>query len=96
MLILPMMPKAGGTHWGNSGKLEHQREHFAMLSKDINDLIKTFGTTQKLYQDHCSMYDEGKSGYWISENKEIRNLYYGAQMLTCGSVNILPESKGIN
>lgn len=81
---------------GNSGKLEHQREHFAMLSKDINDLIKTFGTTQKLYQDHCPMYDEGKSGYWISENKEIRNLYYGAQMLTCGSVNILPESKGIN
>lgn len=81
---------------GNSGKLEHQREHFAMLSKDINDLIKTFGTTQKLYQDYCPIYDEGKSGYWISENKEIRNPYYGAQMLTCGSEIILLESKGIN
>jgi hypothetical protein len=70
----------------NPGKIEHQREHFAMLSKDINDLIKTFGTTQKLYQDYCPMYDEGKSGYWISETKEIKNPYYGAQMLTCGSV----------
>ena len=70
----------------NSGKIEHQREHFAMLSKDINDLIKTFGTTQKLYQDYCPMYDEGKSGYWISETKEIKNPYFGSQMLTCGSV----------
>ena len=70
----------------NPGKIEHQREHFAMLSKDINDLIETFGTTQKLYQDYCPMYDEGKSGYWISETKEIKNPYYGSQMLTCGSV----------
>ena len=70
----------------NPGKIEHQREHFAMLSKDINDLIQTFGTTQKLYQDYCPMYDEGKSGYWISETKEIKNPYFGSQMLTCGSV----------
>ncbi len=70
----------------NSGKIDHQREHFAMLSKDINDLIQTFGTTQKLYQDYCPMYDEGKSGYWISETKEIKNPYFGSQMLACGSV----------
>ncbi|MCL6460922.1 MAG: DUF3347 domain-containing protein [Flavobacterium micromati] len=70
----------------NAGKIDHQREHFALLSKDINDLIKTFGTTQKLYQDYCPMYDEGKSGYWISEIKEIKNPYYGSQMLTCGGI----------
>jgi hypothetical protein len=23
------------------GKIEHQREHFAMLSKDINDFVQT-------------------------------------------------------
>jgi nitrous oxide reductase accessory protein NosL len=70
----------------NSGKIEHQREHFVMLSKDINDLIKTFGTKQKLYQDYCPMADEGKGAIWISETKEIKNPYYGSQMLTCGSV----------
>ena len=70
----------------NGGKIEHQREHFAMLSKDINDLIKTFGTTQKLYQDYCPMYDKGKSGYWISETKDIKNPYFGSKMLTCGSI----------
>ncbi|MFV8373753.1 DUF3347 domain-containing protein [Flavobacterium sp. LB1P71] len=70
----------------NVGKIDQQRAHFAMLSKDINDLIKTFGTKQKLYQDYCPMYDEGKSGYWISETKEIRNPYYGSEMLSCGRI----------
>jgi len=79
--------KEHAAHIGdNPRKIEHQREHFAMLSKDINDLIQTFGTTQKLYQDYCPMYDEGKSGYWISESKEIKNPYFGSQMLSCGSV----------
>ena len=70
----------------NAGKLEHQREHFAMLSKDVNDLIKAFGAGQKLYQDFCPMYNDGKGAIWISEIKEIKNPYYGSKMLTCGSV----------
>lgn len=79
--------KENAEHIGdNSGKIEHQREHFVMLSKDINDLIKTFGIKQKLYQDYCPMADEGKGAIWISETKEIKNPYYGSQMLTCGSV----------
>ncbi|TRW98965.1 DUF3347 domain-containing protein [Flavobacterium gawalongense] len=70
----------------NAGKIDHQREHFAMLSEDINDLIKVFGTKQKLYQDFCPMYNEGKGAIWISETKEIKNPYYGSKMLTCGSM----------
>lgn len=70
----------------NAGKLGHQREHFATLSKDVNDLIKTFGAGQKLYQDFCPMYNDGKGAIWISETKEIKNPYYGSKMLTCGSV----------
>jgi hypothetical protein len=30
----------------NGGNIGHQREHFVMLSKDINDLIKAFGIEQ--------------------------------------------------
>lgn len=70
----------------NADKLEHQREHFVMLSKDINDLIKTFGTKQKLYQDFCPMADDGKGAIWISEVKDIKNPYQGSKMLTCGSM----------
>lgn len=70
----------------NTGKIDHQREHFAMLSKDVNDLIKIFGTDKKIYKDYCPMYDQGKSGYWISEVKDIKNPYYGSEMLTCGGI----------
>jgi hypothetical protein len=69
----------------NSGNIEHQREHFATLSTDINDLVKTFGTTQKLYQDFCPMYNNDKGAIWISETQEIKNPYYGVAMLSCGS-----------
>jgi hypothetical protein len=79
--------KEHAEHIGNSaGKMDHQRTHFALLSKDVNDLIKIFGTKQKLYQDYCPMYDAGKSGYWISEIKDIKNPYYGSEMLSCGRI----------
>jgi hypothetical protein len=79
--------KENAEHIGdNAGKLAHQREHFVLLSKDINDLIKTFGTSQKLYQDFCPMADDNKGAIWISETKEIKNPYFGSKMATCGSV----------
>ena len=70
----------------NAGKIDHQREHLASLSKDVSDLITLFGTTQKLYQDYCPMYNDGKGAVWISEAKTIKNPYYGSKMLTCGSL----------
>ncbi|SHM78550.1 Protein of unknown function [Chryseobacterium carnipullorum] len=79
--------KENAEHIGdNAGKIDHQREHFASLSKDVSDLITLFGTTQKLYQDYCPMYNDGKGAVWISEAKAIKNPYYGNKMLTCGSV----------
>lgn len=69
-----------------TGSIEHQREHFDMLSKDVNDLIDTFGNEQKLYKDFCPMYNDNKGAIWISEKKEIVNPYQGSKMLTCGSI----------
>lgn len=70
----------------NAEKIESQREQFALLSQNMNALIKIFGTDKELYQDYCPMFDQGKSGYWISETKDIQNPYYGAEMLTCGRI----------
>ena len=70
----------------NGGKIEHQREHFVTLSKDMEDLIQLFGTNQKLYLDFCPMADDNKGAVWISETKEITNPYFGKDMATCGSV----------
>ncbi len=68
----------------HAGELWHQREYFALLSQDIFGLIKTFGTKQTVYQDYCPMYGEGKTGYWISETKDVINPYFGSEMLNCG------------
>lgn len=69
---------------GSSGGLKEQREYFAKLSKNMFDFIKAYGTTQVLYQDYCPMYENGKSGYWVSETKDVVNPYFGAEMLHCG------------
>ena len=69
-----------------TANIEKQRKDFALLSKDMHDLITMFKTDKKLYQDYCPMYDQGKSGYWISEIKDIKNPYYGSEMLTCGGI----------
>lgn len=70
----------------SADKIDHQREHFDMLSQDMYDLVKAFGTGQTLYRDFCPMYNDNKGAYWISETKEIKNPYLGKEMPTCGEV----------
>ena len=70
----------------NGGKIEHQREHFELLSKDMYDLVKAFGGGQVLYKDFDPMYNNGKGAFWLSETKEIKNPYMGKAMLTSGSI----------
>ena len=70
----------------NGGNIAHQREHFEMMSKDIYDLVKVFGSGQLLYKDFCPMYNNNKGAFWISETKEISNPYLGKSMPTCGTV----------
>ena len=70
----------------NAGNIAHQREHFELLSKDIYDLVKTFGGEQVLYKDFDPMVNNGKGAFWLSETKEIKNPYMGKAMLTSGSI----------
>ncbi len=66
--------------------IDHQREHFEVLSTDINDLIALVGTDKTLYQDFCPMANDGNGAIWLSEIKDIKNPFYGSKMLKCGKV----------
>ena len=66
--------------------IAHQREHFKVLSKDMVDMIAITGTSMKIYEQFCPMYDNNKGGAWLSMNKKIKNPYFGAKMLKCGKV----------
>ena len=70
----------------NASDIAHQREHMAILSRDMSDLVTAFGSDTKLYQAHCPMYNDGKGAVWLSAGRDIRNPYYGKEMLTCGSI----------
>lgn len=67
-----------------SKDLEKQRAAFAELSVPMIDLAKTRQSGTPVYVDHCPMYNEGVD--WLSQEKGIKNPYYGSMMLTCGSV----------
>lgn len=70
-------------HMSESKDVAHQREHFASFSANFTKLAKAIKLTdQTVYYDYCPM----KKTYWLSENKEIKNPYFGKQMLDCGKV----------
>jgi len=70
----------------NAADIKHKRSHFILMSEDMYSLVKTFYAGRPLYHDHCPMANDNKGAMWISEIKEVKNPYFGAEMLTCGSV----------
>lgn len=64
--------------------IDAQRQAFDKLSRSLYIVLKASKTSDKLYYQHCPMYQDGKGAYWISREAGIKNPYYGAQMLSCG------------
>jgi hypothetical protein len=70
-------------HISESQSIDHQREHFASLSKNIYAVLKVFRINNTpLYWQYCPM----KKASWLSDKQTIENPYYGKSMLDCGSV----------
>ena len=66
-----------------SRDINKQREHFANLSNNMVTLAKAVKlTADPIYKQYCPM----KKTNWLSNEKAIRNPYYGNAMLTCGNV----------
>lgn len=63
-----------------------QRENLEPLSEAVFALTKAFGASdQTLYYQHCPMAMNNAGAYWVSNESEIRNPYFGESMLKCGS-----------
>lgn len=64
-----------------------QRKEFEQIADAMWNLTRTVRYTgQKLYWQFCPMAFDNKGAYWISYEREIRNPYFGSEMLNCGSV----------
>ena len=67
--------------------LEAQRENFIYLSQALIKTVAAFGLKDRdVYVDYCPMANSDKGAYWISEQAEIKNPYYGQSMLGCGEI----------
>lgn len=67
--------------------LEKQRYEFSKLSLVFYDTVKKFGLVNKtVYYQYCPMANQNGGAYWLSDDKEILNPYFGDMMLNCGEV----------
>lgn len=78
--------KEDAKHIVDNEDIEHQRGHLNSLSKSIYNLIKSFGSEKTLYYEFCPMANNNNGGHWISEIEEVKNPYFGDEMLNCGEV----------
>lgn len=64
-----------------------QRQAFSALTQSLTSSIRYFGlNNDKVYYQYCPMAFNNKGDYWLSDTEEIRNPYFGDEMLTCGNV----------
>jgi hypothetical protein len=83
--------KFDSRHISESGAIDHQREHFESLSKNMYTVLSGLkANSTVLYEQYCPM----KKAYWLSENKTIENPYYGKTMPDCGEVKATLKPAG--
>lgn len=62
--------------------LKVQRQYFANFSSNMAEVAKVKLSGPPVYIQYCPM----KKASWLSNEKAIKNPYYGSSMLTCGKV----------
>lgn len=70
---------------GQRDHFVHLNEHFVVLTSHMDSLGQTY------YVQRCPMANNNKGAIWLSAEEEIRNPYYGDEMLTCGKVELVLE-----
>ena len=71
----------------SSTDLNDQRKTFSTLSNEMTTLVKASKLASgSLYVEYCPMANNNEGAFWLSNEKEIKNPYFGDIMLKCGSV----------
>lgn len=70
-----------------ASSLDDQRKSFSALSNEMASLLKGGKLSNgELYLAYCPMANDDEGAYWVSNDKSIKNPYFGDKMLKCGSV----------
>ncbi|MEQ9288243.1 MAG: DUF3347 domain-containing protein [Cyclobacteriaceae bacterium] len=66
--------------------LDTQRQALNPLSDEMLKLVKGQLSMGEIYLEYCPMANQNTGGKWLSNEKEIKNPYFGSMMLSCGAV----------
>lgn len=78
---------ASATTLANASDLSEQRQLFSSVSNEMTTLVKGGQLSSgALYLEYCPMANGNTGAYWLSNEKQIKNPYFGDRMLKCGSV----------
>jgi Cu(I)/Ag(I) efflux system membrane fusion protein len=78
----------------NTGDLAKQRVAFAAFNNAFYNTLELFGLQNgTVYYQYCPMANGDKGAFWLSEVNEIRNPYFGDEMLSCGETRETLEFK---
>ncbi len=83
--LMPMQKSV--SEISQASDIEEQRKSFSGLSDNMYKSIKAFGLGgEEAFYEYCPMAFNNEGAYWLSDNSEIRNPYFGDKMLKCGVV----------
>jgi hypothetical protein len=67
--------------------LSEMRKEFEMIADNLWQLTRVVKYNgQKLFWQYCPMAFNNRGAYWISSERQVRNPYFGNEMLECGKV----------
>jgi membrane fusion protein, copper/silver efflux system len=70
-----------------SNSLDEARNMFSSLSETMYEfVVNNASLSQPVYYKFCPMAMNDKGAYWLSNEKEIRNPYFGDKMMKCGEI----------
>ncbi|MGV6814480.1 MAG: efflux RND transporter periplasmic adaptor subunit [Phycisphaerales bacterium] len=74
--------------------LDDARIAFESMTEAVLELQSEFGNTtgETLYTAFCPMAFDFKGAKWIQRGTDIRNPYFGSEMLTCGDIQETTQS----
>lgn len=84
MKVVPELKKEAQAIAATKATAE-QRTHFEALSESMYQLMKVSPQATPVYYQHCPMAHDGKGANWLSKDAAVKNPYFGAKMLSCGS-----------
>lgn len=76
--------KEAGEKLVKAGDIESARVQLEVLTGPMIEVLTSFGSGKTpVFRFHCPMAFDNKGAYWLQDNDNTRNPYFGASMLLC-------------